>query len=214
MANTPCEITVNDSIKFTLVNGSYHVVNIKADSIRLTASPENIGRKTLKLEQGKVYYIAAEMQNMNAVNLIIKDEFAGKPAIERLDADAKAKEINTRSLNLVKVTSVASLPESKENGAVIYLFRPFNVAGVNLLIKIADGESLYEMKNNSACVISTDKNEITLRSVNEGSNTSNTSLNIKLQKGKVYYVAVLRSGGAIVLSESKMEYAKKEMKLK
>ncbi|MBX9853662.1 MAG: DUF2846 domain-containing protein [Cytophagaceae bacterium] len=214
MANTPCEVTVNDTLKFILINGSYHIVNINADSIRLAASPNNIGSKSLRLEKGKTYYIAAEMQNMNAVNLMEKNEFAGKPAIERLEADAKAKEINTENLKLIKITSVSPLPEAKENAAVIYLFRPFNVTGLNLLIKVSDGEFLYEMKNNSSYVIASDKKEVTLISVNEGSNTTNTSLNLKPEKGKVYYVAVLRTGGAIVLSESKMEYAKKEMKLK
>jgi hypothetical protein len=212
MANTNCIIAVNDTAKFTLSNGSYYKMTTNAEFIEFITSVNNTGIKNLKLEKGKIYYIAAEM-DINAVKLILKDEFTGKPAVERLEADKKVKETDSGNMKTVKVTTVAPIPVASEEFATIYLFRPFNVAGVNFFIKVSDGTVLYEMKNNSSYVISSVKEEITFTTMQEGSNTSNTMLKLKVEKGKVYYLAVLRSGGAIILTETKEEYAKKEMKL-
>lgn len=212
MANTSCIIQVNDKDKFEITNGSYYTLRTDSSSINMITSVNNTGIKNLSLEKGKTYYIEVT-QSLNSVALALKDEFSGKPAIERLEADKKAKEMGTGNLKTVKVTTVAPIPYSNPEVATIYLFRPFNVAGLNLTIKVSDGEFLYEMKNNSSYAITTGPKEITFISVNEGSNTSNGSVKLKVEKGKVYYVAVLRTGGAIVLSETKEEYAKKEMKL-
>lgn len=211
LASTDLGITVNDSIRFTLSNGTYYKLETTADSISIETSLNNIGLKGFKPEKGKTYYIQAELRTLNSVELWEQTEFSGKPAIERLEADKMLKD--SEKLSSVKVTTVTPLPEAKEDAALIYLFRPFNVAGVNLIANISDGKTVYEMKNNSSIIISKEAGEITLRTMNEGKNTSNTSLKLNLEKGRVYYVAVLRTGGALVLTETKAEYAKKEMKL-
>lgn len=213
MASNIFIVAVNDTGKVTLSNGSYQVMKTDADSVHFMTSANNTGIKTLKLEKGKTYYI--ELQpGINSVNLIQQNEFTGKPAVERLEADQKSRDIKTSDLRPVKVTSVAPIPAASGNEALIYLFRPFNVTAVNLVIKVSDGSSVYEMKNNSSHVVSSAGQEITFTSINEGANTSNGSVKVKLEKGHVYYVAVLRTGGAIVLTETKEDYARKEMKLR
>jgi hypothetical protein len=213
LANTEFILSVNDTLKIYLANGSYKAVKTDAKVINMITSINNAGIKSLTLEKGNTYYIEVDVQGPTTIALTSRNEFTAKPAIERLDADTKVNEINTSDLKPIKVTTVAPLPSPSEDKATVYLFRPFNVTGVNLIVKVSDKTHLYEMKNKSSYVITTDKNEIHLTSVNEGNNTSNTSINLKLEKGKVYYVTVLRTGGAIVLSETKEQYAKNEMKL-
>jgi hypothetical protein len=213
LSNTEIAIAINDTSKISLTNGSYKPLNTHATQLNMITSINNNGLKNLTLEKGKTYYIEVEVLSPTTISLTPRSEFTAKPALERLETDAKSKTINTSNLKSVKVISVAPIPQPTEDKATIYLFRPFNVSGVNLNIKISDESNLYEMKNKSSYVITTDKSEINFTSVNEGNNTSNTSLKLKLEKGKAYYVAVLRTGGAIVLSETKEQYAKNEMKL-
>lgn len=210
MSNSGCMLIVNDSSKVSLANGSYEVLKTSAASIDIVTSVKNIGLKNLSLEKGKTYYIELDPKNPSTVELIQRNEYMGKPAIERIDADKMAE--SAAELKTVQVTEVASMPAQEEEQSKIYLFRPFNVLGINNQIKVSDGEVVYEMKNNSAHVISTTKGEMNLVTVLDAKGSSNSSLKLKLEKGKVYYVAVLKSGGAIILSESKEEYAKKEMK--
>lgn len=212
MSGTKLTIAINDTLKFDLTNGSFHQFETNAKSISIITSANNSGVKNIALEAGKNYYVRVEMKGINSVELIQETEFAGKPAIERLKADSKAEE-EAKNLKTVNVTNVLPLPDSTADKATIYLFRPFNVVGVSFIAKVSDGENVYEMKNKSSHVITTDKSEIHFRTVNDGASISNTTLDLKLQKGKVYYVAVLRNGGAIVLSEAKKEYARQEMKL-
>jgi hypothetical protein len=212
-SNTTLIIAVNDTSKITLTNGSYQELKTNVATLDFITSIDNVGIKHLNIEKGKSYYIRAELKGLNSVNLILETEFAGKPAIERLKTDKEAKETHTENLKKVNVVDVVPLPEPKENEATIYLFRPFNVIAVTFIAKVTDGEYLYEMKNKSSCVITTSKEELNLKTVNEGASISNTSLKLKLEKGKVYYVAVIRNGGAVVLSEAKKDYAKQEMKL-
>lgn len=211
MANTDLTVSVNDKEKFSLSNGSYYKLETEIDSISFITSLNNSGIKGLRLTKGNTFYIQAEMLGPNNVELKAQTEFSGKPAIERIDVD----KLSTESSNLttIKVNTVEPLPQAKEDAPVIYLFRPFNVAGVSIIARVTDGKNVYEMKNNSSTVITATAGEIFIRTINEGKNISNTSLKLNLEKGKVYYVAVLRSGGALVLTETKMEYAKQEMKL-
>jgi hypothetical protein len=211
MANTDLTVSVNDKEKFSLSNGSYYKLETESDSISFITSLNNSGIKGLRLTKGNTFYIQAEMLGPNNVELKSQTEFSGKPAIERIDVD----KLSTESSNLttIKVNTVEPLPQAKEDAPVIYLFRPFNVAGVSVIARVTDGKNVYEMKNNSSTVITATAGEIFIRTINEGKNISNTSLKLNLEKGKVYYVAVLRSGGALVLTETKMEYAKQEMKL-
>lgn len=213
LSNSEIIISVNDTLKISLTNGSYKTIKTDASAIQMITSINNSGLKNLNLEKGNTYYIEVDVQGPATISLTSRTEFAAKPAIERLDADTKVSEIKTSELKPIKVTTVAPIPSPSGDKATVYLFRPFNITGVNLNVKVSDKTYLYEMKNKSSYVITTDKNEIDLTSVNDGNNTSNTSINLKLEKGKVYYVAVLRTGGAIVLSETKEQYAKNEMKL-
>lgn len=212
MSNSGCMLIVNDTAKFSLTNGSYFTMTTGAESIDIVTSANNIGLKNLKLEKGKTYYIEIDPKNPTTVELLLRSEYMGKPALERIETDKLAAETSEADLKKVKVTSVSSMPEAEENSTKIYLFRPFNVMGISNMIKISDGECVYDMKNNSAHVISTDKKEITFVTLHEAIGSSNSSLTLKMEKGKVYYVAVLKSGGAIILSDSKEEFARKEMK--
>jgi hypothetical protein len=213
MSNTPIDFAVNDTAKFSLENGSYYKMQTNATSIDIVTSVNNIGVKNVKLQNGKTYYVDLRIKNLTTINLTLEDDYAGKPAIERLEADKKAKELSTANLKTIKVLETEPLPAASPDQVKIYLFRPFDAVGAFKYVKISDGEVIYDMKNNTAHVITTDKDNITFSTIQEGIATSNTSLNVKLQKGKVYYVAVVRSGGAIVLSETKEEYARIEMKL-
>lgn len=210
-ANTDAGIMVNDSLTFSVANGSYYKLETESDSIGIISNLNNQGLHGLKLEKGKTHYIQVEVQGPNSVALIHQTEFSGKPAIERLDADKLAAQ--SENLEKEKVTGIAPLPEAIEDKAVVYLYRPFNVTGMTIQAPVSDGNKVYEMKNNSAIVLTEVPGEIIFRTVNEGKNTSNTSLKLNLEKGKVYYIAILRSGGALVLIETKEDYAKIEMKL-
>lgn len=213
LANTDCMVIVNDTSKFSLSNGSYHTLVTDAPAIDIVTSLTSTGTKKLTLDKGKTYYMELDIQNNTSVNLALRDEFSGKPAVERLEADRKAEEIKSASLQSIKVTAIEALPEPEEGTAKIYLFRPFHVIGVTSPVKVTDGEAIYEVKNFSSHVISSDKKEVTLTTVQEGKSTSNSSLKLKLEKGQIYYVAILRSGGAVILTNAKREIAKKEMKL-
>ena len=210
-ANTEPGIMVNDSLTFSIANGSYYKLETESDSIRIISNLHNQELQGLKLEKGKTYYIQVEVQGPNSAALILQTEFKGKPAIERLDVDKLAGK--SENLETVKVIGVAPLPKAREDQAVVYLFRPFNVTGMTIVAQVSDGNKVYEMKNNTSIELIEEPGEIIFRTVNEGKNTSNTSLKLNLEKGKVYYIAVLRSGGALVLTETKEDYAKMEMKL-
>lgn len=214
MANTSCKVTVNDTARFIINNGGYHEVVTSAGHIAIKTLPANTGLQELKLEKGKSYYVEIRMKGLNSVELVQVDEFTARPAIERLKADERAQQAGEENLKTLKVTEVPALPQPNPEVAQIYLFRPYNIAGVSLMIKVAAEDSLFIMKNYSAHTYSTKSSEITLRTVNEQVNTSNSSLHLKLEKGKVYYVAVLRSSGALLLTEAKEGYARTEMKLK
>lgn len=213
MANTSCKVTVNDTLQFIVNNGGYREVKTTGESLKIKTSPANQGIQDLKLEKGKTYYIEVKPKGLNSVELVLSSEYSAKPAIERLQADEKVQETSKENLKTMKVTSVESLPKPEEGVSKIYIFRPYNITGVSMMVKVAAEDSLFIFKNFSSHTYSTTSGEITLRTINDQVNTSNSSLNLKLEKGKVYYVAVLRSGGAIVLTDAKEGYAKTEMKL-
>lgn len=212
-AGSNCMIALNDTLKFTLANGSYHKVSLDAKSVEITSSMTNIGIKKLDLQKGKTYYIEADVQSFNKVNFILRDENSGKAAIDRFEADEKVKDLDPKSLPVIKVTEIAPIPSPDESVARIYLYHPFNLTVINSSIKVSDGKTFYDMRNNSAHVISTTESSINLMTAYDGHNSSNTSINLNLEKGKVYYVAIIRTVKAVVLRETPKEYAVKEMKL-
>lgn len=214
MLNSECAVVINDSIKFSLANGTYYKFDTDADAINIVTSYNNLGLKNLKIEKNKTYYFQVEFKTITSVNVIQRDANAGNEAIERLKVDQEVKNINADSLKHISVTTIAPIPKGTEDCAKIYLFRPFNVTGVSGNVNITDGENLYELKNNSSYVIMiSSHSSVTLTTVRESIHTSNSTVKLNTQLGGVYYVAVIRSGGAFILTQTTEEYAKNEMKL-
>lgn len=175
---------------------------------------------TLKVESGKTYYVRVDynpkLGPIDQVKVQYVPESIGEKEVWETEYNNGQIQLPYSSNpKVLKTNSIVQIPTRDENKCLIYFFRPKKFFAWKMPVKIKLSDSLkLSVANNASFVYSSEPGELFLLTTNRDNYISDTSLKLRVEKGKVYFVHIYFDGYVIRMKEATKDEARKMMEQK